>query len=122
MRLSIPDAMHSSTAYWISGLSTKVSISFGIAFVAGRNRVPSPATGSTALRTRFGFPVIVQFLFDWLGKNQARRWLHGAECALSFCAPSYRSSRTRESRGILYVTILSWHPLRKESHWTRVKS
>src|SRR6185436_2922355 len=44
----IPAAAASSTAYWISGLSTIGSISFGLAFVAGRNRVPSPATGNTA--------------------------------------------------------------------------
>src|SRR5581483_5005446 len=34
-----------------SGRSTTGSISFGIALVAGRNRVPRPATGKTALRT-----------------------------------------------------------------------
>src|SRR4029077_20006754 len=50
----MPAARHSSTAYWISGRSTTVSISLGIALVAGRNRVPSPATGKTALRTRCG--------------------------------------------------------------------
>src|SRR5437868_15404281 len=33
------------------GLSTTGSISFGWAFVAGKNRVPSPAAGNTALRT-----------------------------------------------------------------------
>src|SRR4029077_13180397 len=33
------------------GLSTIGSISFGIALVAGKKRVPSPATGKTALRT-----------------------------------------------------------------------
>src|SRR5262252_9272258 len=33
------------------GLSTSGSISFGCAFVAGRNRVPRPAAGKTALRT-----------------------------------------------------------------------
>jgi hypothetical protein len=49
----IPAAAASSTAYWISGLSTIGSISFGMAFVAGRNRVPRPATGNTALRTGF---------------------------------------------------------------------
>jgi hypothetical protein len=32
-------------------LSTIGSISFGIALVAGRNRVPSPPTGNTAFRT-----------------------------------------------------------------------
>src|SRR6185312_8212461 len=48
---SIPAATHSSTMSWMLGTSTSGSISLGIAFVAGRNRVPSPATGSTALRT-----------------------------------------------------------------------
>jgi hypothetical protein len=33
------------------GLSTNGSISFGCALVAGRNLVPSPAAGKTALRT-----------------------------------------------------------------------
>src|SRR5215471_1024659 len=36
---------------WMVGTSTIGSISFGIDFVTGRNRVPSPATGRTALRT-----------------------------------------------------------------------
>ncbi|KIL31480.1 hypothetical protein B4145_3931 [Bacillus subtilis] len=35
------------------GLSTIGSISFGIAFVAGRKRVPKPAAGIMALRTFF---------------------------------------------------------------------
>src|SRR3984957_16252457 len=45
-----PAASASSTAYWISGLSTTGSISFGLALVAGRKRVPRPATGNTAVR------------------------------------------------------------------------
>src|SRR5579864_9351779 len=40
----------SSTAYWIRGLSTTGSISLGLALVAGRKRVPRPATGNTAVR------------------------------------------------------------------------
>src|SRR5437867_4447388 len=40
---SMPAATASSTAYWMTGLSTSGSISFGCAFVAGRNRVPHPA-------------------------------------------------------------------------------
>src|SRR5512146_1715285 len=44
-----PAASASSTAYWMSGLSTTGSISLGEAFVAGRKRVPRPATGNTAL-------------------------------------------------------------------------
>src|ERR1700730_7259997 len=35
------------------GRSTTVSISLGMALVAGKNRVPSPATGKTALRIGF---------------------------------------------------------------------
>ena len=50
MKCSIPASRASSTTCWIRGRSTTVSISFGIAFVAGRNLVPSPATGKTALR------------------------------------------------------------------------
>src|ERR1700738_4907080 len=50
MKCSMPASLASSTTYWISGLSTMVSISFGIALVAGRTRVPRPATGKTALR------------------------------------------------------------------------
>src|SRR5712692_2873108 len=44
----MPAAAASSTAYWISGLSTIGSISFGLALVTGRNRLPKPATGNTA--------------------------------------------------------------------------
>src|SRR5690348_8325773 len=48
---SQPEAIASSTPYWMMGLSTSGSISFGCAFVAGKKRVPSPAAGNTALRT-----------------------------------------------------------------------
>src|ERR1700737_2881486 len=51
MILSTPDATASSTPYWMMGLSTSGSISFGWGLVAGRKRVPSPAAGKTALRT-----------------------------------------------------------------------
>src|SRR5258708_28867194 len=51
MMCSMPEATHSSTTYWICGLSTTVSISLGWAFVAGKKRVPRPAAGKTALRT-----------------------------------------------------------------------
>src|SRR5690349_5800183 len=49
----MPAATASSTAYWIRGLSTIGSISFGCALVAGRKRLPRPATGKTALRILF---------------------------------------------------------------------
>jgi hypothetical protein len=47
----IPARTASSTTSWIAGVSTTGSISFGVAFVAGRNLVPRPATGMTALCT-----------------------------------------------------------------------
>ena len=50
-------ACASSTAYWTTGLSTTGSISFGTALVAGRKRVPMPATGKTALRTGGGVDI-----------------------------------------------------------------
>src|SRR6266849_1597322 len=49
---SIPEATAPSMMYWSTGLSTMGSISFGTAFDAGRKRVPRPAAGITALRTR----------------------------------------------------------------------
>src|SRR2546422_3787567 len=52
MMCSMPDATHSSATYWMRGLSTTGSISLGCALVAGRKRVPRPAAGKTALRTR----------------------------------------------------------------------
>src|SRR5918992_3524490 len=44
----MPAAAASSTAYWMSGLSTIGSISLGLALVTGRKRLPRPATGKTA--------------------------------------------------------------------------
>ena len=45
MKCSMPASRASSTTCWISGRSTTGSISFGMALVAGRKRVPRPATG-----------------------------------------------------------------------------
>src|SRR3990172_3595089 len=52
MTCSMPAATASSTAYWMTGLSTRGGISFGCALLTGRKRVPQPAAGKTALRTR----------------------------------------------------------------------
>jgi seryl-tRNA synthetase len=46
------DATASSTPYWMIGLSTRGSISFGCALVAGRNRVPRPRAGKDDFATR----------------------------------------------------------------------
>src|SRR5688572_19424226 len=51
--LRAPAASASSAAYWINGLSTIGNISLGLALVAGRNRVPRPATGKTAVLISF---------------------------------------------------------------------
>ena len=50
---SMPDAMASSTMNWMVGLSTIGNISFAMAFVAGKKRVPNPAAGITAFLTFF---------------------------------------------------------------------
>src|ERR1700726_2193951 len=47
---SIPAATASSTIYCSVGLSTSGNISLGMTLVAGKTRVPRPATGNTALR------------------------------------------------------------------------
>ena len=44
----MPLSIASSTAYWTKGLSIIGSISLGVAFDAGKNLVPKPATGNTA--------------------------------------------------------------------------
>src|SRR5262245_50532474 len=53
-----PAAAASSTTYWIEGLSTTGSISFGWHLVAGRKRVPRPAAGMTALVTGLVSPMV----------------------------------------------------------------
>src|SRR6266849_1267383 len=47
---STPAATASSTIYCNVGLSTSGNISLGMTLLAGRMRVPRPATGNTALR------------------------------------------------------------------------
>ena len=53
MKCSMPASRASSTTCWITGRSTTGSISLGTALVAGRKRVPSPATGKIAFRIGF---------------------------------------------------------------------
>ena len=76
MNSLMPAARASSIAYCTSGRSTSVMISFGTDFVAGRKRVPRPATGKIALVTLFfirssstseleGIPVGVALWHGW---------------------------------------------------------
>src|SRR5882724_6648198 len=73
MKCSMPASLASSTTYWISGLSTMVNISFGIALVAGRTRVPRPATGKTALRIFMGY----RAAFGELAGRASSRFAYG---------------------------------------------
>ena len=61
--VSAPADSASSTAYWISGLSTIGSISFGLALVTGRNLVPRPATGNTQVFT--GLIAMTEMIADF---------------------------------------------------------
>ena len=60
----MPARTASSTTYWMAGLSTTGNISLGCALVAGRNRVPRPAAGITALVTARGGVDVMCFLSD----------------------------------------------------------
>src|SRR5512138_1603697 len=51
----MPTRVISSTTYCTTGLRPTGSISLGCDLVAGRSRVPSPATGTTARLTGFIF-------------------------------------------------------------------
>src|SRR5215510_9920526 len=59
-----PAPTASSMTYWMRGLSTSGSISFGWALVAGRNRVPNPAAGKTAFAMRISLLSPVAFLLN----------------------------------------------------------
>src|SRR5262245_48810287 len=69
MMLVRPEAAASSITYWMMGLSTSGSISFGCALVAGRKRVPSPAAGKTALRI---LPIVSACYHGVFGRHSAR--------------------------------------------------
>src|SRR5918911_211163 len=71
-RSVMPAVTASSTTYWIAGLSRTGSISFGCAFVAGRNRVPRPAAGITALRTLVMSPLLIGRLAPAAGEAYPR--------------------------------------------------
>src|SRR6185312_11682554 len=68
--------------------STTGSISFGTALVAGRNRVPRPATGKTALRT--GLLITLSFGSGQAGRR-ARRAKHADNKRRPPSFPSGRS-------------------------------
>src|ERR1017187_9178445 len=90
----IPEWTASSTPYWMMGLSTIGSISLGGALVAGRNRVPSPAAGNTALRT---LAVIYYSLVPQRPLWQLASLYFHVPCAIYMCLDNtngIRNSRT----------------------------
>src|SRR3990172_10668787 len=96
MNSSIPEAAASSTAYWMSGLSTTGNISLGIDLVAGRMRVPSPATGKTALRILGGI------LLARLALNSKRHEEGGARAPalVARAAVNGQARSTRRAAGL----------------------
>src|SRR5579872_4936586 len=76
----------------MSGLSTTGSISLGLALVAGRKRVPRPATGKTAVRiTDFGV-ILIEYL--------RKIWL-GAQCTVCAAFGPRNRHAAREEGGFL---------------------
>src|SRR4051812_10118413 len=75
---SIPASRASSTAYWMTGLSTTGSISLGMALVAGKKRVPMPATGKTALRTGLAADIWFPGVFQGMVLKRPVSWHRGA--------------------------------------------
>src|SRR5271155_924373 len=59
------------------GLSTRGSISLGWALVAGRNRVPRPAAGKTALRTFMGIGGRRSLVVGWATSVAGQLYLLG---------------------------------------------
>ena len=53
----------------MSGRSTIVTISLGMLLVAGSRRVPRPATGNTALRTRLGIVILLEWTAGFVGRR-----------------------------------------------------
>src|ERR1700732_62736 len=68
-----PEAMASSTPYWMMGLSTRGSISLGWALVAGRKRVPRPAAGMTTFRTGDGIGLVLSGERRFLAAQEAAK-------------------------------------------------
>src|SRR5438876_11513136 len=85
MMFETPAPTASSTPYWMIGLSTSGSISFGCALVAGRNRVPRPAAGTTALRIVPAMAPSYRIVAS-LRDATSQRWLRGRQTrtALSY--------------------------------------
>src|SRR5215469_16459509 len=102
MKCSMPAWRASSTTCWMSGRSTTGNISLGMALVAGRKRVPRPATGNMALR--------IGFMLGW--------GLEGGSFLVSIKdgATIYNQWRDKASR---HVAIPAIHARRGGGDWRR---
>src|SRR5471032_3051760 len=132
----MPAATASSTAYWISGLSTMGSISFGCALVAGRKRLPRPATGKTAfLIWLMAGSVIVRFFLARipLARPTAatvplhRGWPRPVPAPWPACCRHRRRRRrsrffSRPSRPPCRLPLRSVPPLLRGSCWAVYRS
>ncbi len=116
---SIPAARASSTAYWISGLSTTGSISLAIALVAGRKRVPKAGDRQHGLAQRLdhGCSILVLIALP-LGAHahagRDKRQEAGAGAALHRQAASARDA-THVRRGSNPQELR--HPSRMSRAW-----
>src|SRR6201985_2290438 len=99
----MPAAIASSTAYWISGLSTTGNISFGLALVAGKKRVPRPATGNTALVTFSIFQILavmieLQEFMQADAPTVRAAWRASFQTPRGACVPARQQLRARGQR------------------------
>src|SRR5271155_5059305 len=114
---SQPEAMASSTPYWMMGLSTTESISLGWALVAGRKRVPRPAAGRTALRTlraRAGFAEEFKASMGIVRKRERRDELLHSFCTVAVRERICQCAESAKFRGVCVVGnggrrgVLAW--------------
>ncbi|KAG1651731.1 NAD/NADP-dependent betaine aldehyde dehydrogenase [Nymphon striatum] len=117
----------------LNSLSTIVSISFGTALVAGKKRVPRPATGKTALRIGLG-TIMLHFqkddpttkvnAFDWWYHNMGsvtgagiaeitNQMEYDDEVSHHACAKLYDLSRGKDKRPWCLTKGKAWYHLAK---------
>src|SRR2546423_5581006 len=121
-RMSVmPAPTASSTTYWMVGLSMTGTISFGWLLVAGRNLVPNPAAGITALRTfvistgaphhRLGFfdPVAAVLLGPLEGFLGGGQQCPDASPAVGVCRNAQRQGDDPGLAGVLHRLIAPGH-------------
>src|SRR5437588_626303 len=111
---STPAFTASSTMSWMVGVSTMGSISLGMAFVAGRKRVPRPAAGMTTLRS--GCFIAARKVAK--GSDADHRYIVGGCVAyLPCCSAPERRSRTIAT-GVMWSRWASGQPSGRGEGWS----